>query len=61
MFDSRVLRKIFGSKWALEDWRRLHSEELNDLYAPNISRVIKSIRKRWAGHVARLGRGGEKT
>jgi hypothetical protein len=46
MFDNRMLRKISGSKMALEDWRRLHSEEMNDLYsAPNITRVIKSIRK----------------
>ena len=38
------------------EWRRLHNEELNDLYSsPNIVRVIKSIRMRWAGHVARMG------
>jgi hypothetical protein len=38
------------------EWRRLHNEELNDLYSsPNIIRVIKSRRKRWAGHVARMG------
>ena len=38
------------------DWRRLHNEELNDLYSsPNIVRVIKSRRMRWAGHVARMG------
>ena len=36
-------------------WRKLHNEELNDLYcSPNIVRVIKSIRMRWAGHVARM-------
>ena len=38
------------------DWRRLHNEEINDLYSsPNIVRVIKSRRMRWAGHVARMG------
>jgi hypothetical protein len=41
---------------ATGDWRRLHNEELNDLYSsPNIIRVIKSRRLRWAGHVARMG------
>ena len=40
------------------EWRRLHNEELNDLYSsPNIVRVIKSRRLRWAGHVARMGEG----
>ena len=39
-----------------EEWRRLHNEELNDLYcSPNIVRVIKWRRMRWAGHVARMG------
>ena len=39
-----------------EEWRRLHNEELNDLYpSPNIVRVIKSKRMRWAEHVARMG------
>ena len=38
------------------EWRRLHNEELNDFYpSPNIVRVIKSRRKRWAGHLARMG------
>ena len=39
------------------EWRKLHNEELNDLYcSPNIVRVVKSKRMRWAGHVARMGR-----
>jgi hypothetical protein len=55
VFENRVLRRIFGPKRdeATGEWRRLHNEELNDLYAsPNIIRVIKSRRMRWAGHVA---------
>jgi len=55
---NRVLRRIFGSKRdkVTGEWRILHNEELNDLYcSPNISRVIKSRRMRWAGHVARMG------
>jgi hypothetical protein len=40
------------------EWRKLHSEGLNNLYcSPNIVRVIKSRRMRWAGHVVRMGRG----
>ena len=40
----------------MEEWRRMHNEELNDLYClPNIVRVIKWRRMRWAGHVARMG------
>jgi hypothetical protein len=58
VFENRVLRTIFGPKRdeAIGDWRRLHNEELNDLYSSaNIIRVIKSRRMRWAGHVARMG------
>jgi hypothetical protein len=60
MFENRVLRKIFGPKRdeVTEEWRRLHKEKLNYLYSsPNIIRVIKSRRMRWAGHVARMGEG----
>jgi hypothetical protein len=59
VFENRVLRRIFGPKRdeATGKWRRLHNEELNDLYSsPNIIRVIKSRRMRWAGHVARMGK-----
>jgi len=52
-----VLRRIFGPRRGevTEEWRRLHNEELNDLYSsPNIVRVMKSRRMRWAGHVARM-------
>ena len=53
-----VLRRIFGPRRdeVTGEWKRLHNEELNDLYSsPNIVRVIKSRRMRWAGHVARMG------
>jgi len=58
VFENRVLRRIFGPKKdeVTRAWRKLHNEELNDLYStPNIVRVIKSRRMRWAGHVARMG------
>ena len=58
MFENVVLRRIFGPRRdeVTGEWRRLHNEELNDLYcSPNIVRVIKSIRMRWARHVARMG------
>jgi hypothetical protein len=56
--ENRVLSGIFGPKRdeVKEEWRRLHNEELYDLYcSPNIFRVIKSRRMRYAGHVARMG------
>jgi len=59
VFENTVLRRIFGltRDEVAGEWRRLHKEELNDLYSsPNIVRVIKSRRTRWAGHVARLGK-----
>jgi len=58
MFENMVLGRIFGPRMeeVTEEWSRLHNEELNDLYSsPNILRVIKSRRMRWAGHVARMG------
>jgi len=58
VFENRVLKRIFGPRRdeVTGEWRRLHNEELNDLYSsPNIVRVIKSKRMRWAGHVARMG------
>jgi hypothetical protein len=60
VFENRVLRRIIGPKKdeVTGEWRKLHNEELNGLYSlPNIVRVIKSRRMRWAGHVARAGRG----
>ena len=57
MFENKVLRKIFGPRRdeVTGEWRRLHNKELNDLYSsPNIVRVIKPRRMRWAGHVARM-------
>jgi hypothetical protein len=53
-----VLRRIFGPKRdeATGEWRKLHNEELHDLYpTPSIIRIIKARRMRWAGHVARMG------
>jgi hypothetical protein len=58
LFEKRVLRRIFGPRRekVTGEWRKLHNEELNDLYStPNIVRVIKSRRMRWAGSVARVG------
>jgi hypothetical protein len=59
VFENRVLRRVFGPKRdeVTGEWRKLHNE-LNDLYSsPNIVRVVKSRRMRWAGHVARMGEG----
>jgi len=58
LFENMVLRRIFGPRRdeVTGEWRRLHNEELNNLYcSPNIVRVIKLRRMRWAGHVARMG------
>jgi hypothetical protein len=58
VFENRVLRKILGLKRdeMTGEWRKLHNEELRDLYSsPSIIRIIKLRRMRWAGHVARMG------
>ena len=60
VFENRVLRRVFGPKRdeVTGEWRKLHNEELSDLYSlPNIVRVVKSRRMRWVGHVARVGEG----
>jgi hypothetical protein len=59
VFENRVLRRIFGPKREEDgSCRKLHNDELHSLYSSlNIVRVIKSRRMRWAGHVARMGRG----
>ena len=58
VFENMVLGRIFGPRRdeVKGEWRRFHNQELNDLYcSPNIVRVIKWRRMRWAGHVARMG------
>ena len=60
MFENRVLRSVFGPKRdeVTGEWRKLHNEELSDLYSlQNIVRVVKSRRMRWAGHVVTYGGG----
>jgi hypothetical protein len=59
VFENRVLRRIFGPKMEEDgSWRKLHNDELHSLYSsPNIVKMIKSGRMRWAGHVARMGKG----
>jgi len=62
VFENRVLRRVLGPKRdeVTGEWRKLHNEELSDLYSlPNIVRVVKSRRMRWAGHVARMGQAKE--
>jgi hypothetical protein len=54
MFENRVLRRIWDE--VTGEWRKLHNEELRDLYSsPSIIRIIKPRRMIWAGHVARMG------
>ena len=58
VLENRVMRRMFGLKRnkVTGEWRKLHNEELNDIYcSPNIVRVIKSRRMKWVGHVARMG------
>ena len=62
VFSNRMLKRIFGPKReeVTEEWRRLHNKELYAVYSSSdIIRVINSRRLRWAGHVARVGKGGE--
>jgi hypothetical protein len=55
VFESRVLRKTFGPKREVKrDWNVLHNEELHVLQCPPNSRVVKSTRRRWVGHVSRM-------
>jgi hypothetical protein len=59
VFKNRVLRRIFGPKReeVARGWRRLHNEELHNLYAsPNITQMMESRRTRWEGHAAHLER-----
>jgi hypothetical protein len=61
VFENRVLRRIFGAKRdeVTGEWRKLHNEELHDLYSsPSIITIMNSSRMKWTGHVARMGRRG---
>jgi hypothetical protein len=62
VFENRVLRRIFGPRWDKVmggGWRKLHNEELHDLYSSlSIIRMINSRRMRWEGHAAQMGRKG---
>jgi hypothetical protein len=58
VFENRMLRRIFGPKrdGVMGGWRKLHNEELHNLYSsPSIIRIIKSRRMGWVGHMARMG------
>jgi hypothetical protein len=58
VFENRMLRRIFGPKSieVIGEWRKLHNEELHDLYSsPSIIGIVKARRMRWAGHVALMG------
>jgi len=59
VLENRTLRGIFGSKRdeVIGEWRKVHNEELNDLYSsPNIIWLIESRKMRWVGNVARRGK-----
>jgi hypothetical protein len=61
VFEVRILSRIFGPKRdeVKGDGRKLHDEELHNMYSsPNLIRMIKSRRMRWAGHVTQIGRRG---
>jgi len=58
VFENRVLRRIFGLEVhkITGEWKKIHNEEPKDLYcSPNVARMIKLRRMKWAGHVARIG------
>ena len=60
VFENKVFRTVFGPNRdeVIREWKKLHNERLSDLYSlPNIVRVVKSRRMRWAGHVVRMGEG----
>jgi hypothetical protein len=61
VFENRKLRRTFGPKRdeMLGSWRKLHNQELHNVFtSPNINRMIKSRRMKWAGHVARMWKEG---